>query len=139
MYSESQRYFTDFILEVETWLVGGTDYNWHMVYCRWMGEGNYYGLDISADGYYEILKFVNGNRIVLVSPTYSSYINQGVGAVNLIHIECIGSDLSLSVNGHLLEEVTDTTFTGGDIVLGANALAGTFTEVAFDNIVVSEP
>jgi uncharacterized repeat protein (TIGR02543 family) len=139
MYSESQRYFTDFILEVETWLVGGTDYNWHVVYCRWMGEGNYYAFGISADGYYDIEKWVDGNVISLVVPTYSSYINQGVGAVNLIHIECIGSDLSLSVNGHLLEEVTDTTFSGGDISLAANALAGTFTEVAFDNIVVSEP
>ena len=58
---------------------------------------------------------------------------------NLIHIECIGSSLSLSVNGYLLRQVTDTTFTGGDIALAAEAQAGTFTEVAFDNIVVSEP
>ena len=139
VYCESQHYFTDFILEVETWLVGGTDDNWHVVECRFSDEDNYYDLDISADGYYEIVKFVNGNRTVLVWPTYSSYINQGVGAVNLIHIECIGSNLSLSVNGHLLEEVTDATFTGGDIALAAYAFAGTFTEVAFDNIIVTKP
>ena len=139
MYSKCQRYFTDFILEVETWLIGGTDDNWHTVGCRVQNDyTSYYNFGISADGYYEILKFANENRIVLMSPTYSSYINQGVGAVNLIHIECIGSSLSLSVNGHLLWEGTDATFSGGDITLVATALADTFTEVAFDNIVVSD-
>jgi uncharacterized repeat protein (TIGR02543 family) len=139
IWSESQHYFTDFILEVETWLVGGTDDNWHSVSCRWEGKENSYDFDISADGYYEIQKWVDDNLTQMVSPTYSLHINQGVGAVNLIHIECIGSSLSLSVNGHLLWEGTDTTFTGGDIALCANALAGTFTEVAFDNIIVTEP
>jgi len=139
IHGDCQRYFTDFILEIETWLVSGTDNNWHLVECRLQDEENYYDFGISADGYYDILKVVNRNRTVLVSPTYSSYIHQGQGVTNLIHIECIGSSLSLSVNGHLLEEVTDATFSGGDITLAANALAGTFTEVAFDNIVVSAP
>lgn len=132
-------YFTDFILEVETKLVAGTDNNWHSVYCRVQDIDNYYDFGISADGYYDIVKVVDSNQITFVSPTYSSHINQGVGAVNLIHIECIGSSLSLSVNGHLLWEGTDYTFNGGDIGLGTSALAGTFTEVAFDNIVVREP
>lgn len=74
-----------------------------------------------------------------MSPTYSTYIKQGQDVINLIRIECIGSNLSLWVNGHLLEEVTDTTFTGGDIALGASSLEASFTEIAFDNIVVSEP
>jgi uncharacterized repeat protein (TIGR02543 family) len=141
MYGESQRYFTNFVLEVETWLIGGTDDNWHLVICRLQDDDNYYDFGISADGYYAIIKWIGGDQVPLTgsTPIYSTYINQGVGAVNLIHIECIGNSLSLSVNGHLLEEVTDTTFTGGDIALAANALAGTFTEVAFDNIIVTTP
>jgi uncharacterized repeat protein (TIGR02543 family) len=139
LYSESQRYFTDFILEVETWLVGGTDYNWHMVGCRFRDDNNSYTFAIGADGTYSIAKQVNDNIIYFVKSTYSTYIHQGQGVTNLIHIECIGDNLSLSVNGHLLWEGIDATFTGGDIVLAAAALAGTFTEVAFDNIVVSEP
>jgi len=138
-YSVAYQYFADFILEVETKLIDGTDDNWHQVSCRWQSEGNYYDLSISADGYYEIFKVVNGEKIVLVEPTRSSYINQGVGAVNLIHIECIGSSLSLSVNGHTLTSVTDTTFSAGDICLEASSLSGTFTEIAFDNLVVTEP
>jgi len=135
----AHQHFTDFILEVETKLVAGTDSNWHIVICRYQDSNNSYYFGTSADGYYFISKFVNGNEIHLASATYSSYINQGVGEVNLIHIECIDSNLSLSVNGHLLEQVTDTTIAGGDIVLVTGALAGTYTEVAFDNIVVSKP
>lgn len=135
----AQQHLTDFILEVETRLVAGTDSNWHMVQCRYQDSNNYYRFGTSANGYYFISKFVNRNWIDLASVTYSSYINQGVDAINLIRIECIGSNLSLSVNGHLLWQGTDDTFTGGDIVLVASALAGTFTEIAFDNIVVTKP
>ena len=135
----ANQYFTDFILEVETKLVAGTDNNWHMGQCRQQLGSNYYRFGISAGGYYFVAKYVDGDRTSLASSTYSSFINQGVDAVNLIRIECIGSNLNLSVNGHLLWEGTDAAFTGGDIVLVASALAGTFTEVAFDNIVVSEP
>ena len=137
--SWAHQHFTDFILEVETKFVAGTDKNWHTVQCRYQDSSNYYWFGTSADGYYFISKFVNRNWIDLASVTYSSYINPGVDAVNLIRIECIGSNLSLSVNGHLLWQGTDATFTGGDIVLVTNAYAGTFTEIAFDNIVVSEP
>jgi len=134
----AHQHFTDFILEVETKLVAGTDSNWHMVVCRYQDSGSYF-FRISADGYYFISKLLNGIWTALASITYSSYINQGVDAANLIHIECIGSNLRLSVNGHLLWQGTDATLTGGDIVLAASALSGTFTEIAFDNIAVTEP
>jgi uncharacterized repeat protein (TIGR02543 family) len=139
IYSECQRYFTDTILEIETWLVDGTDDNWHTVFCRWNGEDDCYGFGISADGYYEIGKFVDAEMTSLVGPAYSSYIHKGQDMANLIHIECIGSTLTLSVNGYVMATVTDGTFSSGDIALAATALAGTFTEVAFDNIVVTKP
>jgi hypothetical protein len=135
----AHRYFTDFVLEVETKLVAGTDDNWHNIACRYQDDANYYGLDISADGYYSIYRRVDGDITDLLAPTLSPYINLGTGAVNLVHIECIGDSLSLSVNGHLLGQATDTTYSGGDIALGASAMTDDFTEVAFDNIVVSEP
>jgi hypothetical protein len=135
--TRAHRYFTDFVLEVETKLVAGTDDNWHNIACRYQDDGNYYGLDISADGYYSIYRRVNGDITDLVEPTQSPYINLGMGAVNLVRIECVGNSLSLSVNGHLLGQATDTTYSGGDIALGASAMTDDFTEVAFDNIVVS--
>ena len=136
----AHQYFTDFVLEVETKLVGGTDDNWHQVFCRNQDDDNYYEFSISADGYYYVSRYTGGEEVLLTGAeaTYSSYIHQGQGLTNLIHVECIGGILSLSVNGHVLATVTDATFTGGDIGLAASALSGTFTEIAFDNIVVSE-
>jgi len=75
----------------------------------------------------------------LVAPTSSSHINLGQGVTNSVHIECIGNRLSLSVNGHLLVEVTDGSLQSGDIGLEVNALNVTFSEVAFDNLVVYAP
>jgi len=139
IYGESQHYFTDFVLEVGTWLVDGTDDNYHVVFCRWQDEDNCYAFGISADGYYAVNKFVDSDMTTFVGPAYSTYIHQGQGVTNLIHIECIGNNLNLSVNGHLLWEGRDATFADGDIALGADAIGGTFTEVAFDNITITKP
>jgi uncharacterized repeat protein (TIGR02543 family) len=137
--TRAHRYFTDFILEVETKLVDGAIDNWHSVGCRYQDDGNYYEFSISADGYYCIAKWVDGDWTYLLEAAQSSYINTGTNAVNLMHIECIGSSLSLSVNRHLLGQVTDTTYSGGDIALAASGLTGPpeYTEIAFDNIWVS--
>ncbi len=144
-YSYAHQYFTDFILEVETKLVDGTDDNWHTVSARDDGTGNCYQFCISADGYYLVEKWVDEVRIEFKEPTLSIHIKRGKGAINIVRVECVGSELSLSVNGHLLANVSDSTFTGGDIVLGASLPAGAsvsesqFTEVAFDNIIITAP
>jgi len=137
--SRAHRYFTNFIVEVEMKLVAGTDDNWQSIMFRYVDEENYYSGEISADGYYEMQLWHQGSLHELVYPTQSAYIHQGLGVTNLLRIECVGSTFRLSVNGHLLAEVTDATFDGGDICLEVNSLAGTFSEVAFDNIVVTAP
>jgi hypothetical protein len=135
----TDHYFTDFILEVETKLFDGDDNNWQGVVCRYQDDGNYYAFSISADGYYIASRFLNYDQLTLIDASPSSYINQGTGAVNTIYVECIGNKLKLSVNGHLLGQVTDNTFSGGTIGLVATSWDGDFSEVAFDNLVVSEP
>jgi len=49
---------------------------------------------------------------------------------------CNGSHLALSVNGELLAEVEDITYTEGDIALTATTFEDEPTEVHFDNLVV---
>ena len=137
--SHANREFTDFILEVDMKLVDGTTDNWQSVVFRHGGAGAYYSAEISADGYYEMQLWVGETLHTLVRATTSSYIHQGQGAVNSVRIECVGNRLSLSVNGHLLAEVFDDTLTSGNIALEVDSLGGTFSEVAFDNLVVTEP
>lgn len=137
--SSPHHYFADFVLEVETKLVDGSDNNWQFVRCRSVGAGSYYYFAVSADGYYMVTKRVDGVRTALVEPTSSIHIGNGRGVTNLVRVECVGTSLSLSVNGHRLARLTDSALSGGDIALGVEALGSEATEVAFDNIVVSAP
>jgi len=137
--SHANRNFTDFILEVDMELIAGTTDNWQSVVFRYGGADAYYSAEISADGFYEMQLWVGETLHTLVSPTMSSYIHQGQGVVNSIRIECVGNSLSLSVNGHLLAEVFDDTLTSGNIAFEVDSIGGTFSEVAFDNLVVTEP
>ena len=138
--SYAHQYFADFVLEVETRFIDGTDDNWHMIGVRVDTASNSsYVFGISADGYYGIERVVEGSKLNLVEPTASIDILKGQGVTNLIRVECVGSTLRMSVNGHLLCEITDSHFEDGDICLGASSLGGEFTHVAFDNILVTAP
>ncbi|MFC2020824.1 family 16 glycoside hydrolase [Chloroflexota bacterium] len=138
-FSSANQHFTDFILEVETKLVGGTDDNFQIVLARFKDSGNSYRFAISADGYYYIVVKTEGSKHILVESTRSSHIHQGLDAVNLVRVECVGDTLRMSVNGHLLQEVTDNRLRSGDIGLAAASYADTLTEVAFDNIMITVP
>jgi hypothetical protein len=132
------RDFNDFMLDVDTKLVDGTPLNWQGVIVRLQDERNYYSLSISASGSYLIEKVEEGNIIVLAGPTSTSYINKGIGANNHIHCEVNGNTLSLWVNGHHLNTVTDSTFKQGTVGLTVDcSKADSFSEVAFNNFVLT--
>ena len=129
----------DQIIDVDVMLVAGTDDNWQTVECRTQGD-SYYDLGISADGYYLIDVWIDGEKLdKSLGPTASSFINTGMDAVNALHVECVGDRLSLSVNGNLIAELTDTNLESGEVGLSVNALADEFTEVAFDNFRLAVP
>jgi hypothetical protein len=132
--------FADFVVEVDTKLVDGSDYNWHCIDVR-CAEGeplNYYSFCIGADGTYGIFRVIDD---VMTRPAEGSsdHIKQGQGATNHVRVECVGDYLSLSANGNLLAEVTDSSHTAGGIALGCDAAGSQFSEIAFDNLVVSAP
>jgi hypothetical protein len=137
-YHTLNKNFNDFILDVDCKAVAGTIDNWQGVNVREQDEENYYGFSISADGYYAIVKFENGNIKALTGPTRSSYINTGIGATNHIRVEANKNTLSLSVNGHHLSTVTDNAFKEGTVLLKANSKpSNSFTEVSYNNLVIT--
>ena len=131
--------FSDFVLDVDTKMIEGSDDNWHVVYCRFDSLDNNYGFGISADGYYAMDKWVDGERSLFIEPTESPYINIGKNVANHVHIECVGQDLSFSINGHLLIRAIDSSHEVGAICLASRALTGNFTKIAYDNFVLTEP
>lgn len=132
--------FTDAVIQVNAVKVGGPDDNDFGVICRYQDDSNFYGFLVSSDGYYGISKMADGEHNLLGSEDMqpSDAINQGA-ASNTLKVSCVGSTLSLTVNGQKLLEVEDSDYTRGDIGL----IAGTFdvggVDVVFDNLVVTKP
>ena len=138
LYHTLNKNFDDFILEVDTKMVAGTIDNWQGVTLRDRGNDNYYDCSVSADGYYGIQKWVNGQLIQLSGPTRSGYITTGIGATNRLHCEVNKNVISFSVNGNHLTTVTDTAFTEGKVTLSVNSCPpNSFTEVAYTNLVIT--
>lgn len=139
IWARPQLDFNDVRIEVDAFKAGGDRNNRFGVICRAAAD-HFYIFLVSSDGYYGIGK-VQGNQYELVGMEAmqpSEKINQGT-AGNHLAVECVGSRLSLSVNGEKLAEVEDVDFASGDVGL----IAGTYnlpgTEIIFDNFSVTEP
>lgn len=137
------REFADSIITVDAQKVSGPDDNAYGVICRYQDALNYYVFLISSDGYYAIGRYVSGsNQIQYLTGggqyVASEVINQGTG-LNQIQAACVGTQLTLTVNGVELASVTDTTFGSGDIGLAASPFQpGTLT-VQFTNFRATVP
>lgn len=137
--------FTDVEINAQTRQLSGPDNNAFGTICRYLDEDNFYLFLISGDGYYAIGKFQTGSSQIQYltgeSPNHfiaSDHINQGT-ATNQLRVRCIGNQLSLFVNGFLLEQVTDTSFESGDIGLAATVWEPGALSVEFDNVQVTLP
>jgi hypothetical protein len=139
VFADYSQTFGDVVVEVDMALVGGTDDNWQSVSCRFAGN-SFYDLGISADGYYIIDVWVDGVKSSSsLGPTRSSDIRVGPGAVNRVRAECVGDLLRLSVNGRQLAELRDGSHASGLISLSVQSLDAAYSDVAFDNLVVTRP
>ena len=132
--------YVDIEVTVDVRHVQGSVNNWIGVLCRQQDEENYYLPAISADGYYLILKVVDGEATPLVGPEYSEEIRSGK-AENHLRVMCKGTSLSLWVKGELLTVTSDRTLQeAGNVALFADAVErGEIVVVAFDNFVLAEP
>jgi hypothetical protein len=132
--------FSDVSIEVDATKHSGPDNNDFGIICRFVDDSNFYFLIVASDGYQVIGKYQNGEAAYLSSEQMevTDAVLSGT-ATNHLRADCVGSTLTLYVNGQQVSSVTDTSFTSGDIGL----TVGTFDEpnvgVNFDNFVVFEP
>lgn len=132
--------FTDSFIEVEAMKAGGDNNNDFGVICRYQDGENFYFFVISSDGYYGIGKLSGGAQMLIGTQSMppSEVILQGEGT-NHIRAGCVGSTLTLIVNGETLAEYEDTEFTSGDVGLLAGSFINPGTEIYFDNFQVLHP
>ena len=132
------QHFDDTLIAVvaqPTQPVGNADFG---VLCRYQDNDNFYALEISEDGFFAIWKQVDGEYISLVDWTASDLVPSDGSAVT-IQAACIGNNLTLGVNGNILADTQDDTFSSGDIGLVAGTWDTGGVEIRFDDVIVYAP
>ncbi len=100
--------------------------------------GNFYTFEITPDGQWGLVKYVNGNGSNVSDFTSSSAINTGAGASNDLRVVVVGSTFTCYANGTQLGTVTDSTFATGRTGV-VNDDTDAKSEVIFTNFVVAQP
>ncbi len=132
--------FGDVIIDVDARVIepaGDADFG---ILCRYQDTQdyqNFYGLEISEDGYYAIWKYFNGEFTILVDWQSSSLID--TGSPTHLTAACVGDTIALMVNGEILAEAKDSDLNSGDVGVVAGTWEVSNFAVNFDNFVVTSP
>lgn len=132
-------------ISVQARQISDSNDNGYGLICRYTDEENFYVFLISGDGFYAIGKYTSAESDIIyltgsapIHYTASDAINQGI-STNLIRANCVGNQLSLTVNGQPLTTVTDTSHTEGDVGVITALFEPGSTLIEFDNFSVSAP
>jgi hypothetical protein len=132
------KLFADFTLDVDATQIEGPDDNGYGVIVRYVDDRNFYRMDISGNGYFDVLKYKAGKWIKLQDWVESAAIKTGA-ATNHLQVTAKGNQLTFNVNGQKLFAFTDDDFKQGSIGLTAGTLFDyTGVHVAFDNLTLSQ-
>jgi ABC-type glycerol-3-phosphate transport system substrate-binding protein len=131
--------YGDVRIEVDVRFVSGEEAGAYLL-CRGSQlSGNFYYFRLGADGLAEITDYLEGEeQIARMYPLPEGTIQPGW---NHLRADCIGMDLALYLNGELVLEraIEGSVYETGDIGLGAGGGSLGFSEVRFDNLVVTRP
>jgi len=119
----------------------GTNDNAYGIVCRYLNDKNYYGFLVSSDGYYGIVKVVEGDYKLLSSKNmeFDESIHQGRGE-NSISAKCESNTLTLSINSVEKTSVIDEDLVAGKSGLITGSYSGADeTAVLFDNFLIMVP
>lgn len=138
MWSESAEVYTsDVVVTVDSALINGTAMNSQGILCRYVDTENFYALMVGNDGYYEIIKYKDGESVSLAGDFAEDGLVNPLN--NQITASCLGDQLTLNVNGVVLYTAFDSDLRMGDVGL----IIGTFDDpdvtIQFDNFVVYAP
>ncbi len=131
--------FTDQQIEVQARRLAG-DQGYYGIVCRLQESGDYYYFVVRPDGYYTIGLYMDG-EFQAISPrgwTFHEAVHTGASP-NQLQADCAGDRLSFTVNGVLLEEVTNPALSAGKPGLLAAALDDLGFQAQFDEFRVFSP
>jgi len=132
----------DIRIEVDATKLGGPDSNGFGVLCRYQDDKNFYLFSIASTGYAEIGRMLNGN-FQIISSTDNTWVKSPAiktgSETNHIRADCIGTSLTMYVNGSQVVTTTDSSFSGGMVGLSSAAYDTGGTDILFNNFFVYRP
>lgn len=133
--------FSDFSLEVDGRLTGGSPTTTYGVIFRMQSPNEFYRFEITGDGMYILERHDEDGTWVRHTEDWldTVAINQGLGSANRLKVVAAGPDISVYVNDTLLEQIKDNTYSSGNIALDVGTFDGAGARVSFDNLVVFPP
>jgi hypothetical protein len=131
-------------VQVDGKQTAGPDEGWYGVLCRAQKNAGAYGFKVSSAGRYEVVKYIysaQGSRNVTMErgTLQSGLLTSGTP----VHIrsDCVGSSLTLNVNGHSVSTLKDSDYPVGGVGLvaetGPTGKAG--VDILFTNFIVTGP
>ncbi len=133
--------FSDFVLQVEARLLAGSLQSSYGILFRMQDATRFYRFEITPDGFYMVERRNADGSWTRFVPDWSvaPAIRQGIGVVNQLRVEAVGSDMRFYVNDTLVQQVTDSQYATGTIALDAGTFGEAGLQVAFDNLLVKRP
>lgn len=165
-YSVASPYFADFDVQVQAYVADGPEENGFGIVFREQDPNNFYYFLLGSDGYYQVVRSLNGEERVLSNWIETESINTGIGAENQLRVVgrggsfqfyandqllllCIPDDpnaLSTYFNGNcvdgtMMDTLVDASFPSGRLGVIAMTIQGSDTGVVvdFDNLLVYAP
>lgn len=143
VWATSGRSFDDVEIEAIGRAAGQLDNHFGLL-CRYSEvdeQAQFYYFGVSADGYYGIfLMDEEGDLRPLTGPAMlrspAIYVD---GSDNRVVASCMGTDLTLYVNGEQVAQVEDDTLAKGDVGLATGTLEVGGTSVWFDDFEARKP
>jgi hypothetical protein len=130
----SYQTFGDGVLSVDVQCVEGDSLQTDAtVLWRIQDTLNYYALFLSNNSHFSVQKIINGDWEELVHSTHHSSLLAD-NATNHIDIAVIGTESTIYIYGALAKTITDSSFTSGDIGLGAHSNPSSPATAEFDNL-----
>lgn len=133
--------FSNFTLEVDGQLVGGSPSSTYGVMFRMESPQEFYRFEITGDGMYILERHDADGSWVRQSEDWqdSVVINQGIGAVNRLKVTADRDKIAVFVNDVFLEEISDSSFASGNIALDVGTFDGGGARVIFDDLLIKSP
>jgi hypothetical protein len=134
------QFFTDVSVQTDAHKLSGVDDNEYGVICRYEDTGNFYAASISSDGYYGVIDVNEGEfgYVGMEGMQPTDLINLGDGS-NHVQLDCVGTTLTLYVNGVQVVSVEDDSHASGDVGLYAGTFNSPNIDIFFDNFAASQP